>query len=243
MILDRLIVLQLSNYNPIYKCEHYDGKGRVTEFMKAQPSIPTDDDMSWTVVTSGPYMDMLFLPMLGPVKQREDGTAVFPTPVGNGHIAMIALSDLGFFARYSFDSRVETSGVELRVASDVVGWDYLAATFEKVTGQKAEVVHQSIDEWFENLNGVDRPIANEGSIEDGTITWRANFTAWWMFLRDDLITRDLDWIRKINPKGHTLESWMRAENYGERLWSRMDLLKNVEEGKNISPNWTRIEQY
>ena len=27
--------------------------------MKAQPSVVSDTDMSWSVVTSGPYMEML----------------------------------------------------------------------------------------------------------------------------------------------------------------------------------------
>lgn len=43
----------------MYKVEHYDGKGRVAEWMKAQVSDTSSDGMTWSVVTSGPYMDML----------------------------------------------------------------------------------------------------------------------------------------------------------------------------------------
>ena len=99
--------------------------------------------------------------MFGPLNQRSDGTYVFATPVGSGHVPMIALSDLGYFARYTFDHRAETSGQELEIASDVVGWNYLAKTFMKVTGKKAQVVDQTLDEWFANFAGVDEPLANE----------------------------------------------------------------------------------
>ena len=50
---------QKGGYDLAYKCQHYDGKGRVAEWMKAQPSVVSDTDMSWSVVTSGPYMEML----------------------------------------------------------------------------------------------------------------------------------------------------------------------------------------
>lgn len=43
----------------MYKVEHYDGKGRVAEWMKAQVSDTSSEGMTWSVVTSGPYMDML----------------------------------------------------------------------------------------------------------------------------------------------------------------------------------------
>ena len=59
--------------------------------------------------------------MFGPHNKRADGTYVFSTPIGQGHVPMIALSDLGFFARYSFDHRAEVSGKDLEVASDWVG--------------------------------------------------------------------------------------------------------------------------
>jgi len=233
--------LKRGNYSPVYKCDHYDGKGRVADWMKSQPSVASDCDMSWSIVTSGPYMDMLYNMMFGPLKRRDDGAAVFATPIGGGHIPMIALSDLGFFARYTFDNRSHTSGMELEVASDWVGWEYLAETFQKVTGKKAVVVDQSLDEWFANFDGVDRPVANERPDGDGSTTWRRNFSGWWALWRDDVIRRDMEWIRRIHPQGHTLESWMRVTNYTGEL-KREHVLKNSEDGKTISPRWDRISQ-
>lgn len=51
---------QMTNYDPTYNVAHYNGKGRVHEFMKSQPSVVRDNDMSWSIITSGPYMDMLY---------------------------------------------------------------------------------------------------------------------------------------------------------------------------------------
>ena len=175
--------------------------------------------------------------MFGPLGQRKDGTFVFATPVGEGHVPMIALRDLGFFARYTFDHREAVSGKELEVASDIVGWDYLVSTFEKVTGQKAIALYQPFEEWFNNFENVDLPLAHnldKGVKVEGVATWRSNFTAWWSLWRDDIITRDMNWIRKVNPRGYTLEKWMRENNYTGNL--RIDLLKNVEDGKGVRIN-------
>ena len=69
--------------------------------------------------------------MFGPFRKREDGTYVFASPIGDGHVPMIALSDLGYFSRYAFDHRTETSGKDLEIASDLVNWNYLVSIFQK----------------------------------------------------------------------------------------------------------------
>jgi hypothetical protein len=37
-----------------------DGKGRVAEWLQAQPSDTSELGLTWSVVTTGPYMQMLF---------------------------------------------------------------------------------------------------------------------------------------------------------------------------------------
>lgn len=226
--------------------------------------------MSWSVITSGPYMDMLYRvsgalyispclqllspfhiiqPVFGPIKKREDGTIVFATPIGKGHMPMIALSDFGFFTRYTFDNRAQTSGADLKIASDWVGWDYLKETFEKVTGQKAEVIYQSLDgpdSWFSNFLNHDLPLARDIQPGEGVRTWEENRKRWWSLYRDEKIQRDFEWLRKVNPRGHTLESWMRAENYGSNFWKKSSLLKLAEDSENqrldLGVNHDRIAQ-
>src|SRR5258708_5680874 len=161
--------------------------------------------------------------LLGPV-QRDDGTFVFNSPIGDGHMPLIALEDLGFFARYTFDHRLETSAKNLKIASDMVGWEYLVATFKKVTGKKAENNRESVEEWFSKIENADKPVAAQGG--PGSTTWAENFTGWWNGFRDDLHKRDMDWIRKINPKGYTLEKWM-IENKYDGVLAKSAVLKMV----------------
>jgi len=176
--------------------------------------------------------------MFGPLRKRVDGTYVFATPIQAGQVPMIALADLGFFARYSFDNRARVSGKELEVTSELVGWDHLVATFTRVTGKKAVVLNQSLDEWVENFTNVDMPVANEEGA--GTTTWKQNFSSFWRLWRDGIITRDMDWIQSVNPKGHTLEGWMRETGYTGDF--SPGLLKNNEDGKSVGIDWERVRK-
>lgn len=178
--------------------------------------------------------------MFGPLKQREDGTFVFATPLDKGRVPMIALEDIGFFARYTFDHRAETSAQDLRIVSDLVDWEYLAETFRKVTGQKAEVKYQTYDDWAANFTNTEYPVASERELGDGSTTWKENFRKWWNLYRDDVIKKDLTWVRSIHPNGRTLERWMKEHHYTGKL--QLDLLKSAEDGKNIGLNLDRIAQ-
>jgi NmrA-like family len=174
-------------------------------------------------------------PLVGPLNKRQDGTFVFAAPIRDGHMTVVALSDIGWWARYTFDHREETSGKQLKVASDMVSWDYLVSTFTKVTGQPAIFKRQELDEWWLNFDNVDIPLASDlrsdlsGVQVGGVTTVRQNFSAWWRQWRDDIIQRDMEWIRKVHPKGHTLESWMRATCYTGG--TGLGVLKRVEQGK------------
>ncbi|PCH36839.1 NAD(P)-binding protein [Wolfiporia cocos MD-104 SS10] len=240
----------LGKWDPKYRCQHSDGKGYVADWMKSQPSVAGDTGMTWSIVHTTPYMDMLHEHMFGPVKRREDGTVVFASPIGHGHIPMIALADVGFFARYTFDNRAALSGAELKVASDWVSWDYLVETFTKVTGQKAEYVPITLDQWFDRFTFADMPLTREQSIGDELWTFRKNFSAWWTMWHDDLVKRDFEWIRKVNPNVYTLEKWMREKNYGDEevLWrwqktlARGSILKGVADRQGLGFNFDAIAQ-
>ncbi|KAI0085409.1 NAD(P)-binding protein [Irpex rosettiformis] len=227
------------NYEEKYHCDHYDGKGRVADWLKAQPSDTSETGLTWSAVSSGVYMQMLHNPLFGPVHKRADGTFVFASPVGQGHVTMIALEDLGWWARYVFDHRVDTSAKDLEVASDIVDWNYLVSTFKAVTGQKAVFLPLSIDEWMNLFDGTDKPVANERTFGDGSTTWKDDFVAFWALWRDDVIKRDMDWIRSVHPGSYKLDRWMREQKYtGERQL----MLKNVEDGKAVSPKLDVISQ-
>ena len=163
--------------------------------------------------------------MFGPVK-RPDGTFVFAAPMGDGHMPMIALADIGFFARYAFDHRALTSGQELKVASEVVGWEDVVSAFTKVTGHPAVFKRLSIEGWMDLFDAATRRTPFGG----GPLTFEENFSGWWRLYRDDVIQRDMAWVREINPGGYTLERWMRENRY-DGSWSDEGVLKRDEDAK------------
>ncbi|KAI0044149.1 NAD-P-binding protein [Auriscalpium vulgare] len=230
-------VTKKGGYNPLYRVEHYDAKGRVAEWLKAQPSVVSDDELSWSVVTTGPYMEMLNIGIMGPLNLRDDGTVVFAAPIENGKAPLIALADVGYFARYTFDHREATSAQDLEVVSEMVGWDQLVETFTKVTGHKAVFKRQTIEEWLENYADPERPVAADAA--PGSTTWGQNFSGWWRVYRDNVITRDEAWNRKVNPNGYTLEKWMRETKYDGTL--RADTLKLSEDNKAVSANFEKLK--
>lgn len=129
----------------------------------SSPSLPTP-------------MTQISQVIFAPVARRTDGTFVFASPVGDGHVPMISLRDIGFFARYAFDNRTLVSGRDLAVASEMAHWDGpggVVDTFTKVTGLPAVYVRQTPEEWMENFMDPDIPMAKD--VPDGTV-WRDNFS-------------------------------------------------------------------
>lgn len=167
--------------------------------------------------------------MFGPLIRRDDGTYVFAAPLGDGHVPLVSLRDIGFFARYSYDRRAAVSGRDLAIASELATLDDIVGAFRRATGHAAVVVRQSVEEWFGNLTNVDRPVASERAYGDGSTTFRQNFTAFWYLFRDDIVKRDMEWIRRVNPGRDTLESWMRENEFAGELARDWKLLKGAED--------------
>lgn len=63
-------------WNEDYHCGHHDAKGRIGNFILAEGQ---DGKMKSSLLTTGPYMDMLFDAMYVPQK-LEDGTFLWANP-------------------------------------------------------------------------------------------------------------------------------------------------------------------
>ena len=62
--------------------------------MKSFPSPVASTGTTWSVLHSGPYLEMLnefIAPVIAP-----DGTRIFAAPLGNGRVPLIDLDDLGY---------------------------------------------------------------------------------------------------------------------------------------------------
>jgi len=201
-----------SGYAKKYRCGHYDAKGRVAEFILAQRPA----SMAVSVLTSGPYMEMLYDGMFAPVT-LPDGTLVFAHPIGEGRVPMIHLDDLGRYARWIFDHREEANGMNLEIATEHVGWRSLVACVEKVTGKRAVFKDLDEAEYFAS-SGISPTTpaawaAPGAQVPRGQTFWE-NFSGWWSAWRDDVVTRDYALLDRILPdRVRTLEEWMRKTGY------------------------------
>lgn len=88
---------------------------------------------------------------------------------------------------------------------------------------------QSLDEWWTNFDdGVNDPVASDKTRGDGSRTIRDNFSAFWRVLRDDIVQKDMDWIRRTHPGTYALERWMRENDYQGRTGA---VLRSAQEGR------------
>jgi len=180
----------------------------------------------WTLLTTGPYLDLL-TGMWGPFKAREDGTALFVSALGpQGRIPFMSLDDIAWWARYIFDNPTKTTGKDLEVASEVISYPELVERFTRATGIPAELKEISFDEYFEMLHGADQPIAQD--LQGGT-SIEEDFRSFFALYRDNVVKRDMDWVRSVHPGTMTLERWIKENNYTGGGFS--PLLKAVEDNK------------
>ncbi|KAK1634954.1 hypothetical protein BDP81DRAFT_396178 [Colletotrichum phormii] len=207
-------VYKRSGYNPKYNVGHLDGKGRVTDFISAQPT----GSMNWSVVNSALYLEMFyssFLPTLG----ADGKTFVFNGAMGDGSAAMVTLPDLALYTLWVFDNPEKARGLVLDVATEHVGWHNVATAFTKVTGKPA-VYNPISPEMFGLTVAAGMPGGVESRFGENGMRVADNFEAF-MELHSlavsgsqGLWTVDYDTLDRILPgRVKSVEEWMRKVDY------------------------------
>ncbi|MCJ1239841.1 hypothetical protein MMC14_007839 [Varicellaria rhodocarpa] len=214
---------KLGNFNPKYRTGHLDGKGKVVDYLSAQPTTP----MAWSILTSCLYIEGLS-EVLRPFPDPTDpNTMVFSVPLGDAKCPLIHLDDYGAYARWILDTPDRSNGLDLHVATEDIAWKDLAAAFSAVTGQNAIYKDVTLDEYF-TLGiwpDVDAKIGHAGSgggaEEDSTLfTVRENFSGFWNTWKDELTTRDYGLLDEILPtRVKTVREWMEKTGYTGRYES------------------------
>ncbi|KAJ3826332.1 hypothetical protein F5880DRAFT_1476461 [Lentinula raphanica] len=204
---------KFGNFDPKYFTVHLDGKGAVNDYLKSQHSSRSGDSLTWSIITTGPYIENLGGALLGPLAERENGAVVFALPIGDGHAPAISIEDIGWWVRYTFDHRSETSGQELKIATEMLSMDKLVETFTRVTGIPAIRKRISVEEYLDTYPHLNRSIVRG---EEGPSV-RESFAGMFRVWGDNLLTRDMEWIRRVHPGGYTLESWIREKGYDGTL--------------------------
>jgi hypothetical protein len=241
--------LKKSGYDSRFRAGHYDGKGRIGEWILTQNQT-NKDRMGAAVFTTGPYMEMAISAMTPMTPSVEDGVVTWRVPLGNGAVPHVALDDCGYYARWLFDNAERANGMNLEVAVEHVEYQKLATAFEKVTGHPARYIDTDLDAYW---NGALRmaaalPAGYNADINDkSTMSFRDNFTGFWNVWKHGVIQRDYALLDEIHPNRiRSVEEWLRREDQLGRergkgsLWERVQpenlyrsppLLKLSEDGR------------
>ncbi|KAL5338118.1 hypothetical protein BJX70DRAFT_367739 [Aspergillus crustosus] len=198
-----------------YHWGHNDAKGRVGDLILGHGQ---KSGMISSLLTTGRYMDMLYDGMFVP--EERDGDVVWENPAADGKIPLIALDDVGVYSLWIFDNPSESAGLDLEVATDQVSFAEIAATFTKVTGQKATHNRVPFEGYLEKAEPYPGAYSNwtvppDVPRDESFMTWRENFTAWWHYWGEGKgATRDMAFLDKIHPtRIPNLEAWMRLKGY------------------------------
>jgi hypothetical protein len=245
-------VYKKSGYNPRFRTGHYDGKGRVGEWILAQ-NKDNADRMGAALFTTGPYIEMSIgkgTPMTPTV---EDGIVTWRLPLGDGAVVHVALEDCSHYVRWLFDNPERASGMDLEVAVGHIKYSDFAEAFQKVTGHPARYIDTDLETYW--ANGPLKGIAGLGSAynsdpkDPAFMTGRENFTGFWNMWyhsgeNKGVIKRDYKLLDEIHPtRIRSAEEWLRKEE--ERgmklglggLWDRVQqanlkpVLKIAEDGR------------
>jgi hypothetical protein len=210
---------RISGFQPRFRTGHFDGKDKVAQWISGQPK---DGPMRWSIFTSCMYLET-FAEMLAPRNETIDGeeVLVFQAPVGKGKPPMIFLEDLGQYARWLVDNPERSNGMNLKIATENVGWEDVAKSFTAVTGKKAIFRDVTLDEYF--ASGVfpnpDGKVGHGVGHDDDTLqTYRQNFSGFWNTWKEDILTRDYELLDEILPsRVRSVGEWMKLTGYnGQR---------------------------
>jgi uncharacterized protein YbjT (DUF2867 family) len=218
---------KLGNFDPKYRTGHLDGKGKVVDYIAAQPTEP----MAWSVLTSCLYMEGLS-ELLQPFPHPDDpSTAVFAVPLGDAKCPLIYLEDYGQYARWLLDTPSRSNGLELHVATEDIAWKDVAAAYTAVTGKPAVYMDVSLDQYFSLpiFPYPDAKIGHSADRDDPTLfTFRENFSGFWNTWKDELTKRDYKLLDDILPtRVKSVREWMEKTKYDGKPAS---VLKDYRDG-------------
>lgn len=222
--------LKKAGYDSRFRTGHYDGKGRIGEWILFQNEV-NHARMGAAVFTTGPYMEMALSAMTPMTPAVEDGMVTWRVPLGEGAVPHVALEDCGHYARWLFDHPERANGMNLEVAIEQVRYQALATAFEKVTGHPARYVDTPLDVYWNGplKRSADRPAGyNADPGDKSTMSFRDNFTGFWNLWKHEIVRRDYALLDEIHPtRIRSVEDWlMRQERSGRDrglggLWDRV----------------------
>ncbi|KAF2405161.1 NAD(P)-binding protein [Trichodelitschia bisporula] len=242
-------VYKKSGYDSKFRSGHYDGKGRIGEWILDQ-NRTNQNRMRAALFTTGPYIEMTIAARTVMTPKVENGVVTWRVPLGDGAVCHVALDDCEHYVRWLFDHQDRANGMDLEVAIGHIPYVELAAAFENVTGHPARYIDESLDEYWKTgpmAPAADAPCGYNSNLADpAAMNIRTNFTGFWNMWKysggnGGVIKRDYALLDEIHPNRiRTAEEWFRREEKRGievglgSLWERVNnpkpTLKIVEDG-------------
>ncbi|KIV89367.1 hypothetical protein PV10_08942 [Exophiala mesophila] len=236
-------VYKKSGYDPKFRTGHYDGKGRIAEWILLQ-NKDNDKRMGAAIFTTGPYIEMSIAKATIFTPSIENGVVTWRVPVGDGAVVHVALDDCEHYVRWLFDHPERSNGMDLEVAIDHIHYADLAAAFEKVTGHQARYIDTDLDTYWKTGNtagAADTGSAYNSDPKDPAfMTFRQNFSGFfnmWKYSGGNtgVIQRDYKLLDEIHPgRIRSAEEFFRREDARGRALGLGSLWERVQP-KNLKP--------
>ncbi|KAF5694950.1 nitrogen metabolic regulatory protein [Fusarium denticulatum] len=208
-------------YSGLDSVGHYQGKARIQDWIHAQKDVK----MQWTIIRSGPYVELLSAVMSPAIEQ--DGSLTFQLPLDNGSIPFIHLGDFGKYVDWAFQHPEESKHLDFGIATVLATGEDIAKASENVSGKISRFVNVPIDIWnsvaWKSLpQGPDTKIGFQSVKDDSGLlmTYGENFKNWWNLYKaspsdnSGLIQRDFEFLDRIVPdRVKSVEEWMKKVQY------------------------------
>ncbi|KAK4498993.1 hypothetical protein PRZ48_009504 [Zasmidium cellare] len=239
--------LKVAGWDERYHWGHNDAKGRVGDLILAHGREEGGEGMVVSLLTTGPYVDMLFDGMFLP-EERGDGGFVWRNPAVNGKIPLIALSDVGKYSLYLLSNPTKTHALNLAIATEQVSFPQIAETFTRVTGIPASHEYIPLEEYIPLAEPYPNAYANwalgpDAPRDESVMTWRENFSAWWRFWGEGKgANRDMGFLDEVLPgRVRSLEEWMRGVGYDGRARAVLKGLEDLRGGKERGKGGNKVD--
>ncbi|QDS67680.1 hypothetical protein FKW77_005256 [Venturia effusa] len=237
--------LKKGGYEAKYRCGHYDGKGRMGEWV-LQQTKENGKKMGAALFTTGPYIAMTIAAKTIMTPTVEDGVVTWRMPLGEGAVPHVSLEDCEVYVRWLFDHQERANGMGLEVAIDHIAYHDLAQAFEKVSGHPARYIDTSLEEYWKTgpmAFMADSPCGYNSDPKDPAhMSMRDNFSGFWNLWANSggnagVIRRNYELLDEIFPERvRSAEQWFSEEQ--ERgmklgqgsLWDRVNDMKPVLKG-------------
>ena len=209
-----------------YRCFSYDSKATVAEYIE---SHDPKNQTPWTIITTGPYFEnfqSIFLPKKDP---NDPEQLIFTLPMANKPMVMMALEDIAWFVKYSFENPEKAVGKNIYMAGDNISINDIVRIFTEgknitasvrceleppvltlVTGIKAKYNAVPLDKYLEAMpkfTTVDFDI-------------KENFTGFFQQYLQEKVPRDLAALKKNSSWFDRLASMATENRLERRAWPR-----------------------